>query len=386
MTIEGHVNETKPQAESTRVAEAHTADEPHGLARYRGRAIRVLHGAYEIAGQGMLLTRALRHWGCDAHCLSYRVDWDGRGGDIYVDLDGVKGNVGKGWTMARTLMRLGPKFDVFHFHFGTSILPRLYDVPLLKAMGKKVVFHFHGCDVRSRAHMLRTHEYSTCTECDPFCRPRRQKRLLDWAARHADATFFSTMDMAESVPGGRHLPLAIDGAPWAAAAQASAPGEAAARDGINGQVVIGHAPTNRLIKGTHHVVRAVAALREEFPKIELRLMEQRPSDQVPAFLGACDIIVDQLGMGWYGLLAIEGMAVGRPVVLHMREDLATVMHDLPVVSADRETLAATLAGLVRDPARRADLGAQGRAFVQRHHDLPVVGRQLLEIYRRILGI
>ena len=45
-----------------------------------------------------------------------------------------------------------------------------------KAMGKSVVFHFHGCEVRKRAHMLGTHRLSTCTDCDPFCRPRRQDK------------------------------------------------------------------------------------------------------------------------------------------------------------------------------------------------------------------
>ena len=50
--------------------------------------------------------------------------------------------------MAATFLRRGGYFDVFHFHFGTSFLPRQIDLGLLRTMGKRIVFHVHGCEVR----------------------------------------------------------------------------------------------------------------------------------------------------------------------------------------------------------------------------------------------
>ena len=277
------------------------------LALYRGRPIRVLHGTYEIAGQGMMLARALREHGCEAQSLSYRVDWDGRRSDLVVDLDGRRGNAAKGLAMLGTFARLAPRFDVFHFHFGTSFLPRQLDVPWLTRLGRKVVFHFHGCEVRDRALMLRAHGLSTCTDCDPFCRPRHQRWLRARAARYAHRVLFSTLDLAESVPGAEALPLAIETDRWSEAARSQAPPDFDRRDGVRGPVVIGHAPTNQLIKGTRHVIAAVEALRADFPRLELRLVTRRPWAEMPGFLAQCDILVDQLHMGWYGLLAIEGM-------------------------------------------------------------------------------
>src|SRR5882672_8171945 len=139
--------------------------------------LRVLHGTYEIAGQGMMLAQALREVGCDAHSLSYRIDWDGRRSDIEVDLDARRTPVTRGLTMLDTFIKLAPRYDVFHFHFGTSFLPRLSDLPLLRTMGRTIVMHFHGCEARNRAHMLGQHRLSTCTDCDPFCRPRHQQWL-----------------------------------------------------------------------------------------------------------------------------------------------------------------------------------------------------------------
>ncbi len=239
--------------------------------------------------------------------------------------------------------------------------------------------------MRNRAHMLRTYEHSACSECDPFCQPQRQRWLLDWAARHGDAVFFSTMDLAEMVPGGRHLPLVIESERWRAISNHHRLEDLERRNGTDGPVVIGHAPTHRLIKGTHHVERAFESLRESYPQLQLRMMDNVSWEEVPAFLSHCDIVVDHLGMGWYGTVAAEAMATGRAVVLYLRDDLAKLMPDLPAVSANRETLASVLARLIEDPERRTDLGSKGQAFVRRHHDVRVVGRQLLEIYRRLLG-
>ena len=40
-------------------------------------------------------------------------------------------------------------YDIFNFHFGSSFFGQsLKDVRLLKLAGKKVLMHFHGCDIR----------------------------------------------------------------------------------------------------------------------------------------------------------------------------------------------------------------------------------------------
>ena len=84
------------------------------------REVRVLHGTYEIAGQGMVLAEGLRAHGAEADSLAYRVDWDGRVPRIVVELDRLD-PVSRGRDDARR--RAGAcrsAYDVFHFHFGSS--------------------------------------------------------------------------------------------------------------------------------------------------------------------------------------------------------------------------------------------------------------------------
>jgi hypothetical protein len=370
---------------------------PAGAHLYRGRPLRVLHGTYEIAGQGMMLARALRSVGCDADALGYRIDWDGRRPDLIVELDRHRGGLARGVAMAAAFARWAGRYDVFHFHFGTSffyLAPREreqrlrghWDLPWLKRMGKRIVFHFHGCDIRDREHMRASHRLATCTECEPFCRPWHQRWLREQAARFADRVFFSTLDLAESVPGGRPLPLAMEVARWSRAADAHRLENRDARDGVRGPVVIAHAPTNRLIKGTRYVENAIERLKAEGLQVELRLIDRQPWETMPEFLAGCDVLVDQLMMGWYGLLAMEGMAESRAVVAHLRADFSDRLAGCPVVNAEPGTITDVLRALVRDPARRAMLGAAGRRFVAQHHDLPVVGARLLAEYRSMMGL
>ena len=363
---------------------------------HRGRPLRVLHGTYEVAGQGMMLARALRDLGCESDSLAYRVDWDGRRPELIVDLDRHRTGLGRLVGMAGAFARWAGHYDVFHFHFGTSFFyvhPREqpqalrghWDLPLLKRMGKRIVFHFHGCEIRNRELMRARHRLATCTECNPFCHPWHQQWLAEQAARYADRVFFSTLDLAESVPSGVQLPLAIEAERWKRAAREFALPDAGHRDGVHAPVVIAHAPTHRLIKGTAYVEAAARELRDEGLNVELRLIEKRPWATMPEFLAGCDILVDQLMMGWYGLLAIEGMAMGRTVIAYLREDFSAQLKGCPVESAEPGTLTDLLRELVRDPARRAMLGVAGQRYVDHHHDLPVVGARLLAEYRAILG-
>lgn len=367
-------------------------------AMFQGRPLRVLHGTHEIAGQGMMLARALRELGADAKSFAYRVDWDGRLPDLVVDLDRRhRTALGKGAAMVGSFLRHAGAFDVFHFHAGTSFLNskhdwiRGLDLPLLKAIGKTVVFHFHGCEVRRRAHMLAHHPLATCTECKPFCIPARQNRLLAEAHRHADLVFYSTLDLAESVPMGRHLPLAIEADRWERAALEHPLEDFFVRDGVQSPVVVAHAPTDfvqgewRGIKGTRHLEAAIERLRPEFPQLEYRRIERQPWATMPEFLSQCDILVDQLMMGWYGLLAIEGMSVRRAVVSYLRDDFRARLEGCPVQSATPATIAEVLRRLIADPPLRGRLGQEGIDYARTIHDLRPVGNLLLGYYQEALA-
>jgi glycosyltransferase involved in cell wall biosynthesis len=56
---------------------------------------------------------------------------------------------------------------------------------------------------------------------------------------------------------------------------------------------------------------------------------------------------------------------------------------LPIVPATKDTLVDALRPLVESPARRRELGAAGRAYVEQVHDVDRVAGRLIDIYRSL---
>lgn len=333
--------------------------------------MRVLHAPSEIAGQPSILARALRDLGVEAWSLATNPTFAQYHPDEHPPLDAMP-PIPRYLGYAGLVARHAGRHDVYHFHFGRTLVPpHNPDLPLYHALGRKVVFHFHGCDVRDRAHMLATHRWSTCTECDPFCRPDRQKRVIASARAQADALLVSTPDLLESVPGAEQVHVAA----WLP--------DYVPRPFRETPRLVLHAPTNRLIKGTAHVEAAFERLRARFPGVEFRTVERLPWRELRDLMAECDVLVDQVFMGWYGMVAVEAMALARPALAYLRPDFEPRAEGCPLVPITVDTLEAELAALLMDAPRRRALGEAGRAWVERTHDARVVAGGLLELYRRI---
>ena len=122
--------------------------------------------------------------------------------------------------------------------------------------------------------------------------------------------------------------------------------------------------------------------------VDLEIVECLHHDEARKRYDAADIVVDQLNAGWYGLFAIEAMALGKPVVTFLHDEAVARTEDafgttVPIVSATAETLAAHLRPLVEDTEHRRRVGAASREYVERVHDIETVADRLLDIYARL---
>jgi hypothetical protein len=147
--------------------------------------------------------------------------------------------------------------------------------------------------------------------------------------------------------------------------------------------LIVHAPSSRRRKGTDAVIAACEGL-----DADLELVEGLHHEEAFERYRAADIVVDQLNAGWYGLFAIEAMALGKPVVTFLHEDAVRRTEEafatrVPIVSATAETLRERLTPLVASPAERRRVGAASRAYAEHVHDLERVTDRLLDLYARL---
>jgi glycosyltransferase involved in cell wall biosynthesis len=121
---------------------------------------------------------------------------------------------------------------------------------------------------------------------------------------------------------------------------------------------------------------------------DLVLVEGVHHDEAFERYREADIVVDQLNAGWYGLFAIECMALGKPVVTFLHEEaIERTERELdtrvPIVSATKETLHQKLEPLVASASERRRIGAESRAYVEQVHDLERVADRLLALYARL---
>jgi hypothetical protein len=153
---------------------------------------------------------------------------------------------------------------------------------------------------------------------------------------------------------------------------------------------IGHAPSHRKAKGTDLILAALEQLSREEYEFELVLVEGLSNDQARKKYEQIDVLIDQLHAGWYGGLAVEVMALGKPVMVYIREeDLqfipAEMKEELPFLPVTMETVKEDLQRLIEMP--REDLltlGQRSRRYVERWHDPLRIAEGIKRDYEKAL--
>ena len=203
-----------------------------------------------------------------------------------------------------------------------------------------------------------------------------RRRTIAAFDRYADAIFFLNPDLADVLPArASFLPYAsVDPDEWAVSPEET-----------DGPPLVVHAPSDPRVKGTDRVVAAIARLQAEGVPLRFELLHGVDREDVRSALERSAVVVDQLNAGWYGGLAVEAMALGKPVIAAL--DLLghpslppDFRRDVPIVDASAETLADQLQALLASPEERRRLGSAGRAFVERWHDPRKVARTVIAAY------
>jgi glycosyltransferase involved in cell wall biosynthesis len=227
-------------------------------------------------------------------------------------------------------------------------VPKTAQFPILRAFRKRSVYHFLGSDIRGRSPAELAY------------------------GKRADAQIVGSFDALRWVPEAELVPPGLDLRPFT-------PVPPSDRE----RAVVVHAPSNRVRKGTEHVIAACAEL-----DLELDIVEGVPHEEARERYARADVVVDQLNAGWHGVFALEAMALGKPVVAHLKRDVVERAEQaygvkVPIVPATKDTLVDALRPLVESPAERRRIGAASRAYVEQVHDIDRVADRLIDLYARL---
>ncbi len=376
--------------------------------------MRVHHLPIDVGGHGTALARAEREIGLDSHSYSLFPSQFGHPADHELAPPGtsILMRERRRWRLLRETMA---NADVVHCNFGHSIAPawvppcppnacthgrmahaayntyaaatEFSDLGKLRRRGKVVAVSFQGDDVRIPSFVRArggSHSYPTMATAEEKVDEAHRRKRIATFDRHAQLIYATNPDLLHNLPDrAQFLPTPrVD----PRLISPRYPQEQEADDPL-----IVHAPSDRGVKGTAAILDAVAELREEGLAFRFQLVEKMSHAEAMDVYGQADIVVDQLRVGWYGAFAVECMALGKPVVAHIRPDDArllpkTFREQLPIIDATETTIKNSLRSLLEAP--RSTLrkrGQEGRRFAERHHHPVHLAERLKRDYEEAMG-
>lgn len=305
-------------------------------------------------------------------------------------------------------------YDLIHFNFGTTLfepipshfpseswlkniliyiyskytsIAQLVELSLLKFRKKPIFIHYQGDDARQGGYCLKHFKYNITSQVDESYYnaysdkfKRKQIVRMDFFCDQIYAVNPDLLhvlpDRAKFIPYG-HISLEE----WLPVYN-----QADNRCKLR----IGHAPSHRKVKGTKLILDALKSLKEEGYLFELVLIEGLRNEEARKAYEAIDVLVDQLFAGWYGGLAVEVMALGKPVLVYIREgDLkfvpAEMRKSLPFIQVTPDTITNDLRKVLEMPKEELmSLAKSSRAFVERWHDPLEIAKEIKADYEFFL--
>jgi len=315
-----------------------------------------------------------------------------------------------------------PRYDIFHFsnrnglafsstlqYYAKRFFGEGAEIRLLKKLGKKIVYSNNGCnDGALQSSFDAWGPEPTCEIC-PW---RTQPMVCSNETNRAWGELRNSLaDYQVNVSGNRvdfnddptvhEVPqfYCLDPDLWR-------PDLAVPPDfqlpHSNGTVKLYHAVGNakqrvaegsrQSLKSTHVYFPLVEQLQAEGRDVELMYFTDVPNRQLRYYQVQADVFCDMLTFGWFGSTAHEAMMLGKPVICYLRpawienvrREVPGYVEELPVVSATPDTVREVLVELIEDPARRRELGEQGREFALKWHSAQAGARRFDEIYSELL--
>lgn len=364
--------------------------------RRAGEQLRVFIGLSEVAGYYRGLKSGFEELGIEATFLdlsTHRFDYGGSDRDGVADLIRACAKR-REETRSRTVrvlwhifqhalqivlfLKALPKHDVFIFGFFSTFFFFL-ELPVLKLLGKKVVYQFHGSDSRPpylNGAIMSRERGTTVRECIGMTRTRKVAiRVIE---RFADL-------VVDTPPQGHfHERPFVNwlhiGLPCRPASRAHT------QDGVrrdDGVVRILHSPSRPEAKGSREIGEIMERLKSKGYAIEFVQIVDEPNSVVLEELRRCDFVVDQLYAD-YGMpgFATEAAWLGKPTVLggyatDLWEALLPPEETPPTLYRRPDEIEAAIEKLVVDRDYRLEFGRRARAFVEeRWSPRLVAGRYL----------
>jgi len=301
------------------------------------------------------------------------------------------------WTMWLVLSILPLRFsifiwslfwcDVFIFHgtssffHGTSSFFEMYDLPILKLLGKRIIWIFHGSDTRPAfiSGSSISEDYGCSIEkCVKTA--KKQKKWIKRIERYADVII--------SHPPSSHfqerefIQYLVIGNPFHCGYNGEKQDRAMLQ---NGKLRIVHAPSFSECKGSRRFREIIREMQEKGHCLEYIELFGRPNSDVLKELANCDFVIDELYSDTtMAGLATEAAFFGKPSVVGgyaTIEDMGQLSKTLipPSEYHHPDEIEDAIEKLITDEQYRLKLGKKAGEYVAENWAPVMVAERFLRI-------
>jgi hypothetical protein len=280
------------------------------------------------------------------------------------------------------------RYDIFHFNWGSSLIESRFDIikcidlKLLNFFKKKIVVTYQGSDARIYTKLKEYNEFHYLWNTDKNNELIKHKlKKIEKFSKFADLIYTTNPDLKNILPKRTvfrpYTKLQIK--EWSTNYS----------DYTTEKLKIIHCPTHREKKGTSIVISAIESLISEGFSIDFEVIEGVPNSVALEKYKNCDLVIDQLLIGWYGGVAVECMALGKPVMVYINQsDLQFIPSDmkneLPFIFTNPNTLYDDLKLVIKNKNSLSEIAIKSRLFVEKWHDSNIIAKNIIDDYKSIL--
>ena len=259
------------------------------------------------------------------------------------------------------------KTDVLVFHSAMTPLMQALGLSTKDVEDKKKLLYFHGSDARKFGDGI-------IAQADK-----------EWGDYEV---LVSTPDLLAITPEGTHWLPCVRSFSEIKSKYGLSAKDKKALDSFNEpfpRIIMGHAPTNQAIKGTHIFLRVITKLIENTETAQYLAIQNQPWDSCLRSIATMNIFYDQCILGAYGTASVEASIFKIPVVCTITPEVAEIMERESGISQpfiqfeDEEQLEYISLKLLEDSSLRKRFGRGCHAYSKAMHDEKPVAQRFLDL-------
>lgn len=273
------------------------------------------------------------------------------------------------------------RYQVLHFFSGETILPwklRGFELACYKLLGKKIIMHFVGSDIRSEDYLKEKNDHleeylkGGYQLKNPVSSPI-QKKLIRQVRKNATKIIVSTPDLLQIIPEAVYIPVFLDFGHFIY-------DESEKSSVTKGVISILHSPSAAKTKGSGHLNKIFENLKNEFgetiefitPVTQLKEIKSYPTTRYDLLnrMAESNIVIDQLVIGWYGLKAVEALMLDCEVICFIEDELLDYLpSNAPLTNSNVLNVESKLRELIQQIRSGGSIKSGKGDYVKNHHNI-----------------